>query len=151
MLGPQLLYLILTLSITPPQPEVYQLAAIFKISPAIAEGVACAESSERLHPPRSKVGACGLFQTLGGRYKNLPCPVVEAFPVISVYEGARLLAYFKWHCGPEWYLNAYNGGWTDCCGGSYYRKNKDDPERKFRCSRSYDFKVKRFVRARRAR
>jgi len=146
ILGPHLFYLFWITAIHPPQPEVYQLARLHGIDPVVAEAVAMVESTEKLRPRRSKVGACGLFQTLGGRYGNLPCPVVELFPVLSALDGARLLAYFKKHCGLEWYLPAYNGGWANCCGGSYYKRNKD--RRTFRCSTSYRWKVRQNVKRR---
>jgi hypothetical protein len=91
---------------------------------------------------RSGAGACGVMGVLGGRFKAPPCYAMEAFTWLAIWAGTVRVVYFRHHCD-DWALPAYNGAWTNCCGGSYYAKRKDDPDRVWRCDKTYRSKVRR--------
>ena len=142
--------LLISLGMTPADAQrlvIYTHAAgwLYSVDPAELLGIASAESTLGLDRRRSHKGACGMMGVLGSRYGAAPCWAMEAFVWLAVLEGAKRLAYFERHCG-EWALPAYNGAWTNCCGGSYYRKRKDDPGRVWRCSTSYRARVRAFAR-----
>jgi len=142
--------LLVSLGMTPPDAQrltlyVHVAGALYSVDPAELLGIASAESTLGLDRRRSHAGACGVMGVLGGRYGAAPCWAMEAFVWLAVLEGAKRLAYFEARCG-EWATAAYNGGWANCCGGSYYRKRKDDPDRVWRCSTSYRARVRAFAR-----
>ena len=141
--------LLISLGMTPADAQrlvIYTHAAgwLYSVDPAELLGIASAESTLGLDRRRSHKGACGMMGVLGSRYGSAPCWAMEAFVWLAVLEGAKRLRYFTDHCG-EWALPAYNGAWTNCCGGSYYRKRKADG-RVWRCSTSYRARVRAFAR-----
>jgi hypothetical protein len=62
---------------------------------------------------RSKAGACGYWQLLGGRYGHSPCDRLIADPALACRETVEELRYWRRQCGASW-LDAWNGGWRKC-------------------------------------
>jgi hypothetical protein len=84
---------------------------------------------------------CSMFQLTGGRYGIAPCEVLVKDWKLAMRQAAELkLAVFRRHCGKD-YVRAYNAGYAGCCSGPYWRKHKDDPDRRWVCHSTFPDKV----------
>ena len=90
------------------------LARIAETAPRPYEVLAVARTESTWDYERvSTAGACGMMQTLGGRYGMPGCDLIRADHRLDVLLGLAHLRYWRRNCGAA-YLDAYNGGWSKC-------------------------------------